>query len=227
MNAGRFFFAVRFAVVVSIVALAFVSVPALRAATPPSGTLAGGSTKLTYTGTTATVNPATFDPSTCQTAGSCDVFTLTVNVSNAFRAAHPNFRVNIQFGWSGNTNEFDMYDYFNGKAIATSANSFVTGQLTRLEHPANGIYTIYSSFSLGVPSTSYTGTVTLQPTPPPIAKLAASYTLDPDGKFGPQMFQFTSDLLLVATPPSGSAGQDVEPGIVIDPIFQCRGALPD
>src|SRR6202790_1745534 len=218
MNAGRFFFAIRFAVVVSIVALAFVSVPALRAATPPSGTLAGGSTKLTYTGTTATVNPATFDPSTCQTAGSCDVFTLTVNVSNAFRAAHPNFRVNIQFGWSGNTNEFDMYDYFGGKAIATSANSFVIGQLTRLEHPANGVYTIYASFSLGVPGTPYTGTITLQPTPPHIMKLAASYTPDPDGKFGPQMFQFTSDVQLVATPATGSAGQDVEPGIVIDPF---------
>jgi hypothetical protein len=141
-----------------------------------------------------------------------------VNVSNAFRTAHPNFRVNIQFGWTGNTNEFDMYDYFGGGPVATSTNSFVTGQLTRLEHPANGIYTIYSSFSLGVPGTSYTGTVTLQPTPPPIARLAASYTIDPDGKFGPQMFQFTSDLLLVATPPTGSAGQDVEPGIVIDPF---------
>src|ERR1700676_2490397 len=166
MIAGRFFFAVRFAVVVSITVLVFMSVPALRAATPPSGTLAAGSTKLTYTGTTATVNPATFDPGTCQTAGYCDVFTLTVNVSNAFRAPPPNFRVNIQFGWSGNTNEFDMYDYFNGKAIATSANSFVTGQLTRLEHPANGVYTIYASFSLGVPGTPYTGTITLQPTPP-------------------------------------------------------------
>src|SRR6202163_672000 len=218
MNAGRFSFVVRFAVVVSITVLALVSLPALHAATPPSGTLGGASTKLTYTGTTATVNPAIFDPSTCQTAGSCDVFTLTVNVSHAFRAAHPNFRVNIQFGWSGNTNEFDMYDYFNGKVIATSANSFVTGQLTRLEHPANGVYTIYASFSLGVPGTPYTGTITLQPTPPPITKLAASYTPDPDGKFGPQMFQFTSDVQLVATPATGSAGQDVEPGIVIDPF---------
>ena len=218
MNAGRYSFAFRFAVVASLAVLAFVSAPALRAATPPSGTLGGTTTKLTYTGTTATVNPATFDPSTCQTAGYCDVFTLTVNVSNAFRAAHPNFRVNIQFGWSGNTNEFDMYDYFNGKAIATSANSFVTGQLTRLEHPANGVYTVYASFSLGVPGTPYSGTITLQPTPPPITKLAASYTLDPDGKFGPQMFQFTSDVQLVATPAKGSAGQDVEPGIVIDPF---------
>src|ERR1700674_648753 len=165
MNAGRLSFAVRFAVVVSITVLALVSVPALRAATPPSGKLGGTSTKLTYAGTTTTVNPATFDPSTCQTAGYCDVFTLAVNVSNAFRAAHPNFRVNIQFGWSGNTNEFDMYDYFNGKAIATSANSFVTRQLTRLEHPANGVYTIYASFSLGAPGTPYTGTITLQPTP--------------------------------------------------------------
>src|SRR6266849_3541712 len=156
MNAGRYSFAVRFAVVVSITALALVSVPALRAATPPAGTLGGTSTKLTYTGTTATVNPATFDPSTCQTAGYCDVFTLTVNVSNAFRASHPNFRVNIQFAWLGNTNEFDMYDYFGGNPVATSTNSFVTGQLTRLEHPANGIYTIYATFSLGVPCTTYT-----------------------------------------------------------------------
>jgi hypothetical protein len=216
MNAGKSFCAPRFTA--AIVTLGLVLVPAMHAATPSSGTLGGSSTKLTYTGTTATVNPATFDPTTCQTAGYCDVFTLTVNVPNAFRTAHPNFRVNIQFGWTGNTNEFDMYDYFGGGPVATSTNSFVTGQLTRLEHPANGIYTIYASFSLGVPGTSYTGMVTLQPTSPPIAKLAASYTLDPDGKFGPQMFQFTSDLLLVATPPSGSAGQDVEPGIVIDPF---------
>jgi len=217
MNARKSFCAPRFTAATAIIMLGFVFVPAMHAATPSSGTLGGSSTKLTYTGTTATENPATFDPSTCQTAGYCDVFTLTVNVSNAFRASHPNFRVNIQFAWLGNTNEFDMYDYFGGNPAATSTNSFVTGQLTRLEHPANGIYTIYATFSLGVPGTAYTGTVTLQGTPPPIDKLAASYTLDPDGKFGPQMFQFTSDLLLVATPAS-SAGQDVEPGIVIDPF---------
>src|ERR1700674_2874663 len=217
MNAGRFSFAVRFVVVVSIAVLALVSVPA-HAATPPSGTLASGSTKLTYTGTTATVNPATFDPSTCQTAGYCDVFTLTINVSNSFRTAHPNFRVNIQFGWTGNTNEFDMYDYLNGAAVDTSANSFVTSQLTRLEHPANVVYTIYCSMSLGVPGTAYNGTVTLQATPPAIQTIAGSYTADPDGKFGPQMFEFTSDQLLVATSSTGSAGQDVEPGIVVDPF---------
>jgi hypothetical protein len=218
MNAGKRSFVIRLTITVSMTVLAFLWTPPMHAATPPSGTLSGSSTKLTYTGTTATVNPATFDPTTCQTAGYCDVFTLTLNVSDAFRAAHPNFRVNIQFGWLGNTNEFDMYDYFNGNPVATSTNSFVTSQLTRLEHPANGTYTIYASFSLGVPGTSYTGTVTLQPNPPVIAKLAASYTLDPDGKFGPQMFQFTSDQLLVANPPSGPAGQDVEPGIVIDPF---------
>src|ERR1700730_57740 len=103
MNTGRFSLEVRFAVVMSIVVLALMSVPAMHAATPPSGTLGGGTTKLTYMGTTSTVNPAAFDPSTCQTAGSCDVFTLTVNVSNAFRVAHPNFRVNILFRWTGHT----------------------------------------------------------------------------------------------------------------------------
>jgi hypothetical protein len=218
MNSGTLLVVTRLITATSITVLSFVWLPTLRAATPPSGTLSGSSTTLSYTGTTATVNPATFDPTTCQTAGYCDVFTLTLNVSNAFRAAHPNFRVNIQFGWSGNTNEFDMYDYLSGAPVATSTNSFVTGQLTRLEHPANGTYTIYASLSLGVPGTGYTATASLQPNPPPIERLGASYTLDPDGKFGPQMFQFTSDQLLVANPPSGSAGQDVEPGIVIDPF---------
>src|SRR5260370_31538130 len=126
MNAGKYTFAFRCAVLASITVLAFMSVPTLLAATPPSGTVAGGSTKLTYTGTTATVNPATFDPTTCQTVGYCDVFSVTLNVSAAFRAAHPNFRVNVQFGWLGNTNEFDMYAYFGGNPIATSTNSFVT-----------------------------------------------------------------------------------------------------
>jgi hypothetical protein len=218
INARKLSFVSNFAVVVSIAMFALTPVPAARAATPASGTLSGAVQKLAYTGTTSTVNPAVFDPTTCQTAGSCDVYTLTVNVSNTFRAAHANFRVNIQFGWSGNTNEFDMYDYFGGQPIATSANSFVTSQLTRLEHPANGVYTIYASFSLGVPGTPYTGTITLQPTPPAISKVAASYTADPDGKFGPQMFEFTPDVQLVANPPSGPAGQDVEPGIVIDPF---------
>jgi hypothetical protein len=200
------------------IAMAVLSLPTLHAASPASGTLGGSSTKLTYTGVTTTENPATFDPSTCQTAGYCDVYTLTINVSDSFRNAHPNFRVNIQFGWTGNTNEFDMYDYFGGNAVDTCTNSFVTSQLTRLEHPANGVYTIYASMSSGVPGTAYNGTITLQPTPPAIETVAASYTADPDGKFGPQMFQFTSDAQLVATPPSGSAGQDVEPGIVIDPF---------
>jgi hypothetical protein len=187
------------------------------AATPPSGTLSGAGT-LTYTGTTTTENPANFDPSTCQTAGYCDIFTLTISVSNSFRAAHPNFRVNIQFAWTGNTNEFDLYDYFNGALIDSSANSFVTGELTRLENPANGVYTIYASMSGGVPGTAYTGTVTLQATPPAIQTIAGSYTADPDGKFGPQMFEFVSDQQLIATLSTGSAGQDVEPGIVIDPF---------
>jgi hypothetical protein len=216
MNARNLPVVFRFAIVLSIAA--FLSVSTAYAASPAAGTLGGGSTKITYTGTTSTENPVTFDPSTCQTAGSCDVFTLTVNVSNSFRTAHPNFRVNIQFNWTGNTNEFDMYDYSGGSPVATSANSFVTGQLTRLEHPANGVYTIYANFSLGVPGTTYTGTATLQATPPAITKAAASYTADPDGKFGPQMFQFSSDQLMVATPPTGSAGQDIEPGIVVDPF---------
>ena len=186
------------------------------AASPASGTLAGNSFKLTYSGSDTTVNPANFDPTQCQTAMYCDVYTMTLNVSPTFRSAHPNFRVNIQFGWSGNTNEFDMYVYSGGAVVATSANSFGTSQLIRLEAPANGIYTIYSSQSLGVPSTPYMATITLQAAPPPITAAASSYTLDPDGKFGPQMFQFTSDQLMVATPPQGAAGQDIEPGIVID-----------
>lgn len=207
--------AIQSATVLSLSVLLFAAASA-NAATPPSGTLSGSSTKLSYTGTTTTENPANFDPSTCQTGGYCDVFTLTVNVSNAFRTAHPNFRVNIQFAWTGNTNEFDMYDYFGGGPVATSANSFVTSQLTRLEHPANGVYTIYASLSLGVPGTVYTGTATLQPTPPNNTTTASSYTVDPDGKFGPQMFQFTSDQELHASSATGPAGQDVEPGIVID-----------
>ena len=87
----------RFAVgcVAALLAVSTLILPqAMLAATPSSGTLAGGGT-LTYTGATATENPANFDPSTCQTAGYCDVFTLTINVSNSFRTAHPNFRVNI------------------------------------------------------------------------------------------------------------------------------------
>jgi hypothetical protein len=210
-------FAVGCAVSAFLTMLIIIIPRALLAATPASGTLSGAGT-LTYTGSTLTENPANFDPSTCQTAGYCDVFTLTINVSNSFRTAHPNFRVNISFAWSGNTNEFDMYDYFGGAVIDTSANSFVTSQLTRLEHPANGTYTIYASMSGGVPGTTYTGTVTLQATPPAIQTVASTYTLDPDGKFGPQMFEFSSDQLLVATSSSGSAGQDVEPGIVVDPF---------
>jgi hypothetical protein len=216
MKACKLPFVIRIATAFLFATLALVAVPATHAATPASGSIGSGVTKLTYTGTTTTVNPATFDPTTCQTAGYCDVYTLTVKVSNSYRAAYPNFRVNLQFAWSGNTNEFDMYDYFGGNAVATSANSFVTTQMTRLEHPANGTYTIYASFSLGVPGTSYTSTVTLQNSPVSNEKPAASYTLDPDGKFGPQMFQFTDDMLLVATPPTGTPGADIEPGIVID-----------
>jgi hypothetical protein len=215
MNPSRLLFAIR--IVVAVITTMLV-LPVLHAATPASGSIGSGITKLTYTGTTTTVNPATFDPTTCQTAGYCDVYTLTVKASNAFRAANPHFRVNIQFAWAGSTNEFDMYDYFGGNPVATSANSFVTSQLTRLEHPANGTYTIYASFSLGVPGTSYNATVTLQPNPPAVETVAASYTKDPDGKFGPQMFEFTPDVKLVATPTSGAPGQDIEPGIVIDPF---------
>jgi hypothetical protein len=196
----------------------FCVVPAARGATPSSGTLTDKTRTITYQGTTTTVNPATFDPSNCQTAGYCDVFTLNINLTKIFVNSNPNFRVHITFAWAGNTNEFDMYDYSSGNPVATSTNSFVTSQMTRLEHPANGTYTIYASFSLGVPGIPYTATIKLIPRPATITRLAGSYMADPDGKFGPQMFQFSSDLLLIATPPSGPAGQNVEPGIQIDPF---------
>lgn len=218
MNKSRVPFVIRTILALLLSAVPFLLVPKAYSATPAGGSIGTGTTKLTYSGTTTTVNPAIFDPSTCQTAGSCDVYTLKVNVTNAFRAANPHFRVTIQFNWTGNTNEFDMYDYLGGNAVATSANSFVTSQMTRLEHPANGTYLIYASFSLGVPGTAYNGTVTLQQNPPTNETTASSYSKDPDGKFGPQMFQFTSDLKLVATPPTGSSNQDIEPGIVIDPF---------
>lgn len=190
--------------------------PRAGAATPTSGIVSDSTAQVTWSGSTLATAPA-FAPGTCQTAQNCDVFNLTLNISSTYRTANAGFVVFIRIEWQNNTNDFDLYIRKDGAAVDDSGQGFTTFEEVMLRQPANGTYQIFAHAFATAPSTSYTGKVTLLSAQPTVALRTATYQRDPDGKFGPQMFQFTSDLRLIGAG-GGASGQNVEPEIAINPF---------
>lgn len=190
--------------------------PRAGAATPSSGTVSDAATQVTWTGSTLATAPA-FSPGTCQTAQNCDVFTLTLNVSSAYRTANPGFVVFIRIDWQNSANDYDLFIRKDGAAVDDSAQGFTTFEEVMLRQPASGTYQVFTHSFATAPATAYTGKATLQPAAPPLVVRTGSYQRDPDGKFGAQMFQFSSDLRLLGAN-SGQTGRSVEPEIAINPF---------
>lgn len=201
----------------------------LWAAEPPSGTLTDTATERTWAGAALTSTPA-FDPANCRLVQSCDLFTLTIAIPDAYRSAHPNFVVFVRIDWDSPTNDYDLYVRKDGQPVADSAQGFTTFEEVRLDHPANGIYQVFAHSFATVPNTRYTGRATLQAEPPVVLLRQGIYQRDPDGKFGPQMFQFTSDLRLIGASDLRERSQGVEPAIAVNPfgtifVSAIQGAL--
>jgi PKD repeat protein len=82
------------------------------ATTPASGTLSDSNTTVTYTGGPFTVPTNATDsaagPVTCDAADPCDDFPLTINISAAYKTAHPDHVVKIEISWSDPTAQQDL-----------------------------------------------------------------------------------------------------------------------
>lgn len=191
--------------------------PRAGAATPSSGTVSDAATQVTWSGSTLATAPA-FSPGTCQTAQNCDVFSLTINVSSAYREANPGFVVFIRIDWQNAANDYDLYIRRDGAAVDDSTQGFTTFEEVMLHQPANGTYQVFTHSFSTVPATAYGGKVTLQPAAPPLVVRTGTYQRDPDGKFGSQLFLFSSDLRLIGSGDAADRSQNVEPEIGINPF---------
>ena len=123
----------------------------------------------------------------------------------------------IRIEWQNAANDYDLFLRKDGAPVDESAQGFTTFEEVMLRQPANGTYQVFAHAFATVPATPYAGRATLQPAAPPLVVRPGTYQRDPDGKFGPQMFQFTSDLRLIGAD-NGQTGRNVEPEIAINPF---------
>lgn len=189
--------------------------PQVGAATPSSGTVSDAATQVSWGGSTLATLPA-FSSGTCQTAQNCDVFALTINVSSAYRTANPAFVIFIRIDWQNTANDYDLYIRQGSAAVDESTQGFTTFEEVMLRQPANGTYQVFTHAWATAPSTPYAGKATLLPAQPVVAFRTGTHERDPDGKFGPQLFQFSSDLRLKGSSDVQDRSQNVEPEIAID-----------
>lgn len=203
------------------------------ASTPSSGTLTPTSTVVQWTGSASVANPTvglatSFDPSTCQAEGYCDVFTLNLNVPSDFEATYPNYFLNVTMVWGSSSYDYDLYVYYNGTLVGEST----LGAGTNYENvfisvPRPGAYQVYADNWLVPPGVQYSSTATLGLAPPPYSfpTRSATYFDDTAGKSAGQPFVITPDLRLVGAQgggcgPSGTGtglcNQDTEPSVKVD-----------
>lgn len=186
------------------------------AATPPSGTVSDTNHSVTWTGSSLVFTPTLgYNPGQCATVPDCDFFDVTINISDAFRAANPNFAVVVRLDWENSANDFDLFLYKGDTFVDDSGQGFTNFEELEQAGLANGTYRVYVHAWATAPLTAYTGKVMIVPNPPVPVFRSAIYQKDPDGKFGAQMFQFTNDLRLIGSE-NGQTGQNVEPDIKID-----------
>src|SRR3954464_14274058 len=204
------------AAIIVLAAVALVT-PAAWGATPAAGTVSDTNSTLTWSGTSlvTTPTPTAYDPSLCPTLQDCDAFDVTVNISDAYRAAHPNFTVNVHVEWASAASDFDLFLYKGSTHVDDSGQSLTNFEEVEESALPNGTYRVYVHAWAAAPLTAYTGKITVTADPVLPTFRSATYSKDPDGKFGPQMFQFSSDLRLVGSG-NGTSGQNVEPDIKVD-----------
>lgn len=202
----------------------------VHASTPATGTITYP-TNMTvlWTGSTLVANPTiglgtSFDPSTCQAAMYCDLFTLNLNVPQNLATLYPNYFLNVSMSWANPQYDYDLYVYHNGLLVGSGTLSAGTSyENVYVQRASAGTYQVYADNWEVAPNTPYNGNATLALTPPPYSfptRNAVSID-DTAGKFAGTPYTFTPDLRLVGaqSPICSSVGicsQDVEPGIKID-----------
>jgi hypothetical protein len=157
-----------------------------------------------------------FDPSTCRRSQTCDVFTVNVAVSDDYRQRNPNFGLSVRLAWEDSQTDFDLYLTREGRTIKDSRQVQTNSEELRLDRPLNGIYDVYVQTASAAGATkAYNGRARLVAAPIAPAKRSARYIKDPDGKYGPEMFQFAPEQML----DRGGAGEHrYRTDIEIDPF---------
>src|SRR5688572_20512599 len=138
-------------------------------AVPSSGTLSPGNPLITYvggpyTGANPSNNVPPNEPNCAAVPGTCDDFTLTVDVPPNYFADNPTHVVTIKVSWPNNTNDFDLYIQ-NPTTYAAIAASATSGDAEiALIKPVAGTYRVRTLvFAAG--NGTFAGTITLGPRP--------------------------------------------------------------
>ncbi|MHB1908567.1 MAG: post-COAP-1 domain-containing protein [Nitrososphaerales archaeon] len=205
----------------------FAALPYVFASSPTSGTITTSSRTLTWSGSTTTANPTiglatSFDPTTCQTLGYCDVFTISLNIPSDLSSTYPTYFLNITITWGNPNYDYDMYVYYNGNAVGSSTlGSGSSYENVFLNNPAPGTYQVYTTNWAVPPGYIYNGNATLGLSQPPYSFVtrSATYNIDSSSKTSGTPFTMTNDLRLVGAQNGGCVvlcAQDVEPSIKID-----------
>lgn len=214
----------------AVISAALAALPA-QAAAPASGTLSSTAAQLTWQGATFPVGagiaanevlgvepvcpPASADPNDTV----CDHFTLTVDITPGYWAAHPGVvRVSIQWPFPGDHFDFGVYDA-SGKLVGYS----LSGDPMSVDVAnATGTYQVAVEPLLVPQSSSYTGTAKILPvsSTTPVAVGAAEYHPVAVGGANPEVeprttAMSTRALLTMRAHPVGIRA--FEPTIGVDP----------
>lgn len=200
-------------VVAGIVSVFLAPIRLLRGEQAMSATIREISAGVSWTGN-AVASSTTFDPKTCQPSKTCDIFTLTVGISDTYREKHPDFAVAIRLGWDDAQNDFDLYVGKGGELIAASSQGQTDSEEVYLDQPANGIYHVFTQAVSAASRTRYVARVRVVPSAPEPSQRTANYKQDPDGIDGPAMFQFAPEPLPASTASDPNARTSLE----IDPF---------
>ena len=192
-------------------ALLTASAPAFSA-TPGSGTLAGATAPVNWSGGPYTA--VATDTSSCTTLN-CDTFYLSVNTPAKFFTTNPTDEVQIRITWQGATNEFDLYLFDpSGNLLASSVQAFETYEEIDAGPLPNGTYKLVIVASQTV-NVSYSGTAQIA-ADPTVANGKARY------QTGKMIFGTPFELPRPNDPANSGttlvADQDVEPRVVHDAL---------
>ncbi|HUP92411.1 MAG TPA: hypothetical protein VM074_09205 [Solimonas sp.] len=193
-----------------ILALCAVLLPAVCApvwaATPAEGTLSDTSRELEYdAGPFLVRNPSAgaivTDEVCADPALPCDIYTLTVDLSPAYLAAHPDDIIVIQWRWP---NPFEDYDYriFDGNGDIVTTAGTASDPENAIIGAHNGTYTIrgipFTVFGGSFHATLKLATAAEAPVPPAPAGQAPEY--------------------VTVAPPAGVGDSEGEPSIGFNPL---------
>jgi len=192
-------------------ALLTATAPAFSA-TPASGTLAGATTPVNWSGGPFTA--VATDTSSCTTLN-CDTFYLSVNTPIKFFTSNPIDEVQIRITWQGASNEFDLYLFDpSGNLLGSSVQAFETYEEIDAGPLTNGTYKLVIVASQTV-NVSYSGTAQIA-ADPTVANGKARY------QPGKMIFGTPFELPRPNDPENSGttlvADQDVEPRVVHDSL---------